>query len=424
MSRNIRKTAPMALLLAAAAWFGFGPTAVAETVLIRNADVHTLGTRGRLPAHDVLIESGRIARIGRELAPPAGAVVIDAAGRPLTPGTFGGVGNIGLQEIGLEPSAGDPGLRLDEMRPEFDVRHAWNPDSVHVGIVRAAGVSFAIIAPSSTSHSSVVSGQGAVISLGAREADAARALFIDFGGDANGLAGGSRAAQFMLLRQALIEARSPGLVLVHDDRLLTPAGRQTVLEFLKGAGPIVFDVDRASDIRQVIAIAQAEKLRPVIRGGAEAWRVAADLAAAGIPVLLDPLENLPRSLDAIGARLDNAAKLHAAGVKFAFSMRATDSYDALKVRQAAGNAVAHGLPADVALAAITRNAAEIFGVGDRYGSLEEGRAADLVLWGGDALEVTSLPVIAFANGQRVSLQSRQTLLRDRYLQRLREGAAR
>lgn len=419
-----RRSAPVSVLLATLLSFAGAAAMAADTVLIRNADVHTLDERGRLQGHDVLIEAGRVARIGRALVAPAGAEVIDAAGRPLTPGTFGGVGNIGLQEIGLEPSAGDPGLRLDETRPEFDVRHAWNPDSVHVGVVRASGVTFAIIAPSTTAKSSVISGQGAVISLTAREADAARALFIDFGGDASGLAGGSRAAQFMLLRQALIEARSPGLVLVHDDRLLTPAGRQTVLEFLKGAGPIVFDVDRASDIRQVIAIARDEKLRAVIRGGAEAWRVAGDLAAANIPVVLDPLENLPRSLDAIGARLDNAVKLHAAGVQFAFSMRSTDSYDAMKVRQGAGNAVAHGLPSDAALAAITRQAAEIFGVADRYGRIAEGRNADLVLWSGDALDVSSLPVVAFANGQRVELRSRQTLLRDRYLERLRQGAAR
>lgn len=422
MKRPITRLAARlaALLLAATAL----PVASAATLLIRNAELHTQTVRGVLAGHDLLIDNGRVVKIGRALAAPAGAEVIDAAGRPVTPGTFGGLGNVGLQEIGLESSAGDPALRLQEMRPEFDVRPAWNPDSIHVGVLRAAGVSFAVISPETAASGSIIAGQGAVVSLTARGADEARALFIDLGGDAAGLAGGSRAGQFMLLRQAIIEARTPNLVLMHDSRLLTPAGRQVLLDFLRGAGPIVFDVDRASDIRQVIALVQAEKIRAVIRGGAEAWRVARELAAARIPVLLDGLENLPGTLDKIGARLDNAARLHAAGAQFAFSMRATDSMDMLKVRQAAGNAVAHGLDAAAALAAITRVPAEIFGAADRYGSLEEGRPADLVLWSGDALDVTSLPVIEFAGGARVSLATRQTALRDRYLERLRRGAAR
>lgn len=424
MNRRALPTLVAAVLALCAAAAPNARAAGSGSVLIRNAEVHTQTARGVLAQHDLLIDNGRIVKIGRALAAPAGAEIIDAGGRPLTPGTFGGLGNVGLQEIGLESSAGDPALRLQEMRPEFDLRPAWNPDSIHVGVLRAAGVSFAVIAPATTSRSSIIAGQGAVISLTARVADDARALFIDVGGDAAGLSGGSRAGQFMLLRQAIIEARTPNLVLMHDSRLLTPAGRQALLEFLRGAGPIVFDVDRASDIRQVIALAQAEKFNAVIRGGAEAWRVSRELAAARIPVLLDGLDNLPRTLDQIGARLDNAARLHAAGVRIAFSMRATDSQDMLKVRQAAGNAVAHGLDAAAAIDAITRVPAEIFGVAARYGSLEEGRPADLVLWSGDALDVTSLPLLEYAGGQRVSLATRQTALRDRYLERLRNGTAR
>jgi len=238
------------------------------------------------------------------------------------------------------------------------------------------------------------------------------------------LAGGSRAAQFMLLRQAVTEARAPNLVMVHDDRLLTPSGRQTLLDFLKGAGPFVFDVDRAADIRQTIAFAQRENVRAIIRGGAEAWRVAAELAAAKIPVLVDPLQNLPSNFDAIGATLENAARLRAAGVTVAFSMRSPDVYDAGKLRQAAGNAVAHGLPWAAGLAAITRTPAELFGVADRYGSIEKGRVADLVLWNGDPLDVSSLPELVVAGGREQSLASRHTALRDRYYERLQRNAAR
>jgi hypothetical protein len=249
-------------------------------------------------------------------------------------------------------------------------------------------------------------------------------MFIDLGGDANDLSGGSRAAQFMLLRQALVEARAPNLVMVHDERLLSPSGRQVLLEFLKGGGIFVFDVDRAVDIRRAVEFAQQEKMRVVIRGGAEAWRVAPELAAARIPVIIDPLENLPSSFDAVGATMYNAARLHAAGVTVVISMRSPDIDDAGKTRQAAGNAVAHGLPWAAAFAAITRIPAEIFGVGDRFGTLAPGRVADLVLWSGDPLEVSSVAELVVADGQVQSGVSRHTLLRDRYLERVRRGEAR
>jgi hypothetical protein len=314
------------------------------------------------------------------------------------------------------------GLSADAQVRAHDVKAVGSRMQFRVS--RSNGITFAVIAPSTTTGSSIVAGLGAAIGLDGTAPANARALFVDLGANSNSLAGGSRAAQFMLLRQAVTEARAPNLVMVHDDRLLTPSGRQTLLDFLKGAGPFVFDVDRAADIRQTIAFAQRENVRAIIRGGAEAWRVAAELAAAKIPVLVDPLQNLPSNFDAIGATLENAARLRAAGVTVAFSMRSPDVYDAGKLRQAAGNAVAHGLPWAAGLAAITRTPAELFGVADRYGSIEKGRVADLVLWNGDPLDVSSLPELVVAGGREQSLASRHTALRDRYYERLQRNAAR
>jgi len=250
------------------------------------------------------------------------------------------------------------------------------------------------------------------------------ALFVDVGGDASALSGGSRAAEYMLLDQAISEVRAPKSLAPNDQRLLTPAGRQTLQEYLNGAGPVVFDADRASDIRQVIALAKREKLHAVIKGGAEAWRIAAELAAAHIPVVLNPLQDLPGSFDIVGATLENAAKLQRAGVKIAFSLDDPQPHNIRKVRQTAGIAVAHGLPPEAALAALTSNPAEIFGVAGRNGTIARGRPADLVLWSGDPLEVTSLAQRVFIEGQSQTMQSRQTLLRDRYLEKLRANAAR
>ena len=387
--------------------------------------MHT-GVTGAAPqaGTDVLVQGGKISALGKGLVAPAGARVVDAQGRPVTPGVFGGLTRIGLEEIGLDSANGDHSQRLGQMRPEFDVSQAWNPDAPSLVVHRMNGVTFTVLTPGSASGGSFVAGQGAPASLVGREALAPRALFIDLGGDANDLAGGSRAAQFMLLRQAIVEARAPNLVMVHDERLLSPSGRQVLLEFLKGGGQVVFDVDRAVDIRRAVEFAQQEKMQVVIRGGAEAWRVAPELAAARVPVLIDPLDNLPSSFDAVGATMHNAARLHAAGVMVGIAMRSADIDDAGKTRQAAGNAVAHGLPWAAGLAAITRVPAEIFGVADRFGTLAPGRPADLVLWSGDPLEVSSVADLVIADGQVQSGVSRHTLLRDRYLERVRRGAAR
>jgi imidazolonepropionase-like amidohydrolase len=162
-------------------------------------------------------------------------------------------------------------------------------------------------------------------------------------------------------------------------------------------------------------------MKPVIAGGAEAWVVARELADAGVPVILDPLENLPDDFDRLGARFDNAKILHEAGVRVAFSQ--ADSFHLRKNRQLAGNAVAHGLPWEAGLAAITSAPADIFGVGARRGRIEKGQAADLVLWSGDPLEVTSVAEQVWIGGNPVSKRTRQTELLERYLERARAGNA-
>jgi hypothetical protein len=348
----------------------------------------------------------------------------------VTPGLFGGISHLGVEEIGLEASVDDYSLKLGSMRPEFDVTQAFNPDSAVLPVARVAGITFAVVSPSAepggkgTPGGTLIAGQGGIARLDGHLDAKTHALFIDVGGDASALSGGSRAAQFMLLDQAIGEVRAPKALLPNDQRLLTPAGREVLKGYLAGSGLVVFDVDRASDIRQVVALAKRENLRAVIKGGQEAWRVAAELAAARIPVVLNPLDDLPESFDVVGASLENAARLNQAGVKIAFSLDDPQPHNIRKVRQTAGVAVAHGLPHEAALAALTSNPAEIFGVAARNGALARGRPADLVLWSGDPLEVTSLAERVFIEGRSQPMQSRQTQLRDRYLEKLRAHAAR
>jgi imidazolonepropionase-like amidohydrolase len=405
-------------------------TAASGTIVIRDAMVHTATTAGVLQHTDIVISDGKIAEMGHEVKVPAGAEVIDAHGKQVTPGLFGGISHLGIEEIGLEPSAEDYALHLGTMRPEFDVTPAFNPETVILAINMMGGITFAVVAPSSEAGGrgghggTIIAGQGAVAQLDGVIAPKSRALFVDFGGDANSLSGGSRAAQFMLFQQAVGEVRSPKSLLPNDQRLLTPAGRQVLEEYLNGSAPVVFDVDRASDILQVLALAKREKIHAIIKGGTEAWRVAPELAAAHVPVVLNPLDDLPSTFDTVGATLENAARLNKAGVKIAFSLDDPQPHNIRKVRQTAGVAVAHGLPWEAGLAALTSNPAEIFGIGARNGSLARGRPADLVLWSGDPLDVTSLPEKVFIEGREQSMQSRQTLLRDRYLEKVRAHNAR
>src|SRR5690606_9707290 len=154
---------------------------------------------------------------------------------------------------------------------------------------------------------------------------------------------------------------------------------------LAGELPLVVDVERAADIEAVLRLAEDFDLDVIIQGGAEAWLVADELAAADVPVILNPLQHLPFSFEQIASTLEHAAKLHAAGVTIAFSQG--ESHNARNVKQAAGIAVANGLPWTAALEALTVNAASIFGV-ENYGRLAPGFDADVVIWDGDPLEVT------------------------------------
>ena len=391
-------------------------SAAPQEILIRSARVYTVsdGVRDRT---DVLVRDGKIVAVGENLKTSPGVAVVDAQGQPLTPGIFGGLSQIGADEISLEPSTVDDSLTFkapdaeQQWRPEFDITLAFDPQSTLVPVARIEGITWTVLTP--VAGGAIMAGQGAAVTLDGRP-DAvipdSRALFVSLGSEGKKLSGGSRAGLYMLLDQAIREARSKGPP--GEKTLLHPAGREVLSRYLSG-GRVVFEVERASDILQVIAIARKERIKPIIFGGSEAWRVARLLAGEGVPVILNPLRDLPYDFDRLGSRLDNAALLQRAGVLIAFSP--DDGHDARTIRQLAGNAVAHGLPWDAALAAITRNPAEIFGLGAAHGRIATGQSADLVLWDGDPLEITTTAKQVWINGRAIEMRSRQTELRDRYL---------
>lgn len=406
-------------------WSGAGVLALlllagagqAQDLLVRNATVHTVGTRGSLENSDVLVQGGIIRAVGRGLAAPAGTAVVEANGRPLTPALFGGITEIGIEEVSGESSTVDSALKIGEqpLRPEFDVTLAYNPASVLIPVARLDGIGFTALG--AATGGGFVAGQGGVMRLdGSADPIGPRALFLRLGAAASELTGQSRAAQWMLLQQMVDEAR--GQVAADSPHaLLTPAGRRTLARYLAGQGRIVVEVDRAADIRQLLRWAAREKVKIAIAGGAEAWQLAPELAAARVPVFVDALGNLPTTFDQIGATLENAARLRRAGVAVAFAQRDDASHNARKMRQLAGNAVANGLPWSDGLAGVTRVPAEVLGVADQIGSIEPGKRADLVLWEGDPLDVAHYAEQVWLGGRAMPMRSRQTELRDRYLQR-------
>ena len=415
MSRRPMKRLALALALLAG-----GSVASAQDLLIRNATVHTATARGTLQATDVLVRNGRIAAIGNGLS-AGSATVVDAQGKPLTPTLFGGITDIGVEEVSGESATVDNTLALGanaadmRVRPEFDVTLAYNPESVLVPVARVEGIGWTLLSAGTRPGGSFIGGQGGTVRLdGSLDAIGPRALFVTLGGDGANLSGSSRAAQWMLLDQLIDEVR--GRIAPNSQfALLTPAGRTTLAKYFGGGGRVVMRIQRAADIVRLLRWSKQRGVDVAIVGAAEGWKVAPQLAAAGVPVFVDALANLPADFDAIGATMENAARLHAAGVRVSFSQTGDASHNARKIRQLAGNAVANGLPWEAALAGLTSVPAAAAGVAGELGTIAIGQRADLVLWSGDPLDVANVAQQVWMDGRAIPMRSRQTELRDRYL---------
>ena len=391
-------------------------TGHAASLLITNGTVFT-GDDAAPSQLDILIEDGLIEAVASDLSATEADQVIDAAGRPVTPAFFAGISAAGLSEIGLVYEAVDS--RLNElytglMHPEFDVRKAYNPLSSVVPVTRIEGYGYTLLAAALGDRT--ISGQGSLVRFdgGFDSFEGNTTIFVNVDGYSGNKVGGSRAAHWMLLETAfssLTTKQGNGLWLTHNEHsLINKTGRAT-LKNARENGIFVFRANRASDILQALAFSQQHQLNAVISGGQEAWIVREELAASGTPVVINALDNLPGSFDGLGARLDNATLLYEAGVTLIFT--SGETHNARKLRQVAGNAVANGLPYEVAIAAMTSLPAEIFGGKPRM--IAPGLRADVVIWSGDPLDVTSAADQVVIDGKRDPMTSRQTELLKRYL---------
>lgn len=393
--------------------------AIAQNYTIANAKAWTGTDQGVIEDATIIVRDGRIAEIGANLPiPSAGITTFDAEGRWVTPGIISAFSRTGIVEVGAEDSTDDRTAGGSGYNAALKAAYGFNPDATAVDVTRIEGVTRMIVAPGASD--SIFGGQGFIASTSGGSgsiSDEAAFMYVELGRSGANRAGGNRAAAWTYFTAALSDARTfPARYISHnegdaisrvDARALGPAA--------KGEQKMVIRADRASDLRLIMSFAeQNPELDIIILGAAEGWRVAEELAAAGLPVIIDPVLNLPGSFDGLGTTMQNAVRLQEAGVTVAYFYSDNDYNQARLTLQTAGNAAANGVSFDDALSAITTGPAEIFGLDD-HGRLAEGAIGDLVVWDGDPLEVTSAPLLVLIDGKEQSLESRQTRLRDRYL---------
>ena len=431
----------LTLVAAAAALALSAGAALAQTIAVTNGRVLT-GT-GEIARGTVVIQNGRISAVGADVAVPSGAQVIDAQGGVIAPGFVAVDSGLGGVEVSALADTNDLRQSSNSLSAAFDVSWGLDPDSFVIPVTRLGGVTRAIVTPqhpgSSGGHvheedtagvgaggyhsPGLFAGQAAVIHLAEGTdilVESQVAMVAPFGDAGAGVAGGARGAEFTLFREILREVRLYARNRAAYDRgdlrelQLSRADLEALIPVVEGRMPLIVTVHRASDIRNVLRLAREENLDIILDGAEEGWRVAAEIAAADVPVLINPLDNLPSSFEVRGASLENAARLHAAGVVIAIKGNEGSVHRAREARYNAGNAVAHGLPFLAAIEALTVNPARIFGQEDRFGALRPGLEADVVVWTGDPLEPLSQPIAVIIRGQPQDLNSRALELRDRY----------
>lgn len=414
-----------ALLLGAVSLLAFNHAAHAETIAITGGKVIIGDGSAAIEGGTVIIRDGSIVSAGTHVSVPAGARMIDATGKWVTPGIFAGFSRIGLSEVDAVNGSNDKGGGRSGFSAALDVAPAIDPFRSPIAVNRSAGVTRAVVAPEADSK--IFGGQGAIADLGADSEPVTKARafqYVEFGESGADLAGGSRSALYAAFRAYLREAQdqATGRDAFEDD-LLKVEDAKAIRSVLSGETRLLVHVEGANDMLRLIDLKREySAIKMVFVGATEGWRVADKLAAAGIPVIASALNDLPVTFEMLGATQSNVGRMKAAGVKVAIGMiNDRDLHQLRYSTQYAGNLVslqkvpgATGMNWDQAFATITSVPAEILGVGDRLGSLKPGRAADVVLWDGDPLELSSAPEKIFIDGVEQPLVNRQDRLRDRY----------
>ncbi len=383
-----------------------------EEFLLKNATVFTGSSESKLEKIDVLISNGVISRMGKGIK-GLGAKELDLEGKLITPGLISPMSQLGLIEIELEPRTRNDSSSI--YSAGFSIASTFNPQSTLIPYNLTGGITLTLSSPSTnglfSGLSSAFSTSGDLKESLVKK-DIALIATISSGDD-------SKAAKLLLLEDFLNFARNRNS---EKEVSLLPGNQEegnissrdllAIKKVTKKEIPLIVRTDKASDILSLIDLAERNDINLIIAGASEGWMVAKEIADSDTPIILTPIDNIPSSFDSLGSRLDNASRLHKQGVKLIISSHET--HNSYLSRQGAGIAVSYGLPWEEALRALTINITESFGL-EGIGALREGYRADIVIWSGDPLELTTFVEGVFIGGKKMPVKNRSMKLRDRYL---------
>ena len=390
----------------------FSLSAFSQSVLLKGGMVHSGGGE-EAKLQDILISGNMIAKIGNNLTINGKTQVIELNGLPVTPGLISPMSNLGIVEINsLDVTRDD---ESDILKSGFSIFNAFNPNSTGIAWNRSNGVTSAITSPGSSSFPMFGLASYFVLD-GSLEIKGLKDIAM-FG--RMGASYGSRAETLTILESLLELGQKAGSTPVEEvlemrlaDQLELQAQDIRALNNLVNKDlPFVLETNRAVDILQAIALKEKYGLNLVLSSVEEAPMVIDQLQASGIPVIIDPMDNIPDSFDELGSSLMLGKVLDQAGIKVMFSTQRSHNYHLM--RQGSGNAVAYGMSYESAIRGMTLTVAETFKLGNR-GSIIEGKIADIVVWDADPLEPSSFPKFVFIDGKLQDLSSRSTRLTERY----------
>ena len=424
--RAAGRTMSLAFALAAASAFG-------QTVALVGGTVHTVGAPD-VPGGTVLLRDGKIAAVGAAVEVPAGAKVVDVKGRHVYPSLFPPITELGLVEISSVRSTVDT-TELGEINPQARADFAMNFDSELLPVARSAGILIAGVAP----VGGIVSGSLAAMKMeGWTREDATlkapAAIMVrwpDLTIDRSPTARLSARLQekrrddaLQKLKDVFAEARAYAKARAAEDNTGIPRHDrdprlEALLPAVEGKIPVIIVAQRVKQIRDALAWGAEEKLNLVLAGAKDGWRVAGEIAAAKVPVIVEqPIELPTRQDEPYDANFASAGMLAKAGVRVAFT-DGSNASNARNLAHQAAAAVAFGFPREKAVEAMTLEPAKILGVAGRVGSLEPGKDATLIITDGDILDLRTQVVAAYLEGRPLDLTDKQKRLYDRYRNRPR-----
>ena len=425
-------------------------TPAAAPIAITNGKLLTI-THGTIEHGTVILQGGKIVAVGpaASVKIPAGATKVDATGMTVYPGLIDSETHLGLVEVESDRVNSDLVEASEEIFPQMHIYDAFHAETERIPIDRYNGITNAIVAPESED---TMPGQDIFIQLAGRDRDTMIltkdvALAMNFGqepkrGGGEGGPGGARfpttrMGEISQLRQALIDAqeyiqkkadaaKKPASAKTEDTDTAPSArgGRggasankfdlrsEALIPYLKGEKPVVLGAYEGHDVEVAMALANDFHLKVILNHVTHSQDVVDKIAAYKVPVIVGPIYDFPGPNERYDAVFSLPAELQKRGVKIAFASYGVEFNRNLPY--AAGYAVAYGLPYDEALKAITLNPAEMWGMGDKLGSLDVGKTANLVLANGDPLDVRTSVKQVYIDGVAIPMETRQTRLRDEY----------